>query len=160
MNKQILLIDMDGVMCSFEGAMSILAPHIFIGDGDDYVERSKLVNEVCSHPDNCRLFKDLEPIDGAVGAINELKEKYEILFCSTPMSAVPESFTDKALWLYEHFGEWSHGKLILTHRKDLVIGDFLIDDTLRNGVLGFTGEHIHFGTEQFPDWDSVLKYLL
>jgi 5'-nucleotidase len=23
----------------------------------------------------------------------------------------------------------------------------------------FTGEHIHFGTEQFPDWKRVVDYL-
>ena len=28
------------------------------------------------------------------------------------------------------------------------------------GAGDFHGKHIHFGTEEFPDWDSVLKYLL
>ena len=26
-------------------------------------------------------------------------------------------------------------------------------------VLEFKGELIHFGTEKFPDWDSVIHYL-
>ena len=39
------------------------------------------------------------------------------------------------------------------------MGDYLIDDRLRNGAEKFNGEHIHFGTEKFPDWNSVLKYL-
>ena len=48
----------------------------------------------------------------------------------------------------------------MSHNKNLNIGDYLIDDRTANGAGQFKGEHIHFGTEQFPDWDSVLKYLL
>ena len=51
-------------------------------------------------------------------------------------------------------------KLILSHNKGLLLGDYLIDDRIANGVDGFKGEHIHFGTDQFPDWKSVLEYLL
>ncbi len=28
-----------------------------------------------------------------------------------------------------------------------------------NDAAEFQGEHIHFGTERFPDWKSVLEYL-
>ena len=48
----------------------------------------------------------------------------------------------------------------LTLLEHLSIGDYLTDDRLKKGAGQFTGEHIHFGTEKFPDWDSVLKYLL
>ena len=51
-------------------------------------------------------------------------------------------------------------RLILTHRKDLLIGDYLIDDRLKNGAGEFKGELIHFGTIKFPDWKTVLEYLL
>jgi len=50
--------------------------------------------------------------------------------------------------------------LILTHRKDLVKGDILIDDRPNNGAKDFEGEWIHFGSENFPDWSSVIKHLL
>ena len=39
-------------------------------------------------------------------------------------------------------------------------GDYLIDDRLANGVNLFKGEHIHFGSDKFPDWESVCSYLL
>ena len=38
-------------------------------------------------------------------------------------------------------------------------GDYIIDDRLKNGVDKFDGKHIHFGTEEFTDWESVLKFL-
>jgi len=37
--------------------------------------------------------------------------------------------------------------------------DFLVDDRLKNGVDRFKGEHIHFATPDFPDWETVVKYL-
>ena len=35
-----------------------------------------------------------------------------------------------------------------------------LDNRTVNGAAEFQGEHIHFGTEKFPDWKSVLEYLL
>jgi 5'-nucleotidase len=69
-------------------------------------------------------------------------------------------WTGKRIWLEEQFGEKINGKLILTHRKDLVKGDILIDDRPNNGAKDFEGEWIHFGSENFPDWSSVIKHLL
>lgn len=74
------------------------------------------------------------------------------------MWLVPESFTGKRLWVEEHFGELATKRLILTHRKDLAIGDYLIDDRKANGAGEFTGVHIHFGTEHFPNWRKVREW--
>ncbi|VEJ18472.1 Uncharacterised protein [Capnocytophaga canimorsus] len=40
------------------------------------------------------------------------------------------------------------------------MGAILIDDRLKNGTDKFQGRHIHFGTEKFPDWKSVLQELM
>jgi 5'(3')-deoxyribonucleotidase len=63
------------------------------------------------------------------------------------------------MWVQQHLGDSAKKKLILCHNKGLVIGDFLIDDRIANGVADFKGEHIHFGNEQFPGWETVLEYL-
>lgn len=40
-------------------------------------------------------------------------------------------------------------------------GDYLIDDRPNKcGADEFEGEVIAFGSEQFPNWEAVLKYLL
>ena len=39
------------------------------------------------------------------------------------------------------------------------MGDYIIDDRTAGGVDNFVGEHIHFGTEKYPDWDAVMRYL-
>lgn len=50
--------------------------------------------------------------------------------------------------------------MVITHRKDLCEGDYLIDDRGKNGTSEFKGEWIQFGSEQFPNWESVKTYLL
>ena len=67
---------------------------------------------------------------------------------------------DKNEWIKKHLGKSAHKRLILSHHKNLNKGDYLIDDRTANGAGEFEGEHIQFGSEKFPDWDSVLEYLL
>jgi 5'(3')-deoxyribonucleotidase len=63
------------------------------------------------------------------------------------------------LWLEKYYGDLAKKRLILTNRKDLAIGDILIDDRLKNGSEKFNGKFIHFGTKAFPDWKSVISFL-
>jgi 5'-nucleotidase len=55
--------------------------------------------------------------------------------------------------------KFQHGRLILTHNKNLNKGDFLIDDRTANGADRFEGEHIHFSKEPFMNWNDVMEYL-
>lgn len=149
---KILHIDMDGVIADFEGGVKSFEP--------DMCWDRENVDRVCEA--NCRVFTLLPPIKEGVEAVKYLADsnEFDIYFLSTPMWNVPESYGDKRIWLVEHFGEWAQKRLILTHRKDLVVGDYLIDDRTMNGAGEFKGEFIHFGSEKFPDWESVVNYLL
>jgi 5'-nucleotidase len=152
--KPLLYVDMDGVIADFDAVISKYNPAVDTSRG----EFRDAVDEICEA--NTRIFLEIEPIPGGIEAVNILKDHYDIYFLSTPMWNVPDSFGDKRIWLEKHFGSFAHKRLILTHRKDLNLGKYLIDDRKTNGSEAFTGEHIHFGTDQFPTWDSVLKYLL
>ena len=79
---------------------------------------------------------------------------------STPPWDNTSAWSDKHQWVKKHLGVSAHKRLILSHHKNLNRGDYLIDDRTANGAGEFQGEHIHFGTEKFPDWKSVLEYLL
>lgn len=151
MAKKILHIDMDGCICDFQKAINKIAPHI------DTTTYSKEIDDLCVH--HPYIFHNLEPIKGGVEAVKELFNHFDVYFLSSPMWHVPLSFIGKRLWLEQHFWRLAEKRLILTHRKDLVIGDFLVDDMIRNGVAEFKGEHIHFGSEKFPDWKTTLTYL-
>lgn len=156
--KIIVYVDMDGVLASFENGVKAICPTAF--DYENYDDRADKVDEVCeANPD---IFEHLEPIEGGIEAVHELLDgdSFDVYFLSTPMYNVPQSYTSKRLWLEKHFGEKAKKRLILTHRKDLNLGHYIIDDRLTfNGVDKFTGKHIHFGTSTFPNWIVVMEYL-
>lgn len=159
MKKKILYIDMDGVIADFDKAVDSYAPEVnWRGDDVDYNFASTHVNTICET--NFNIFQELPPIDGAIEAIEKLKPHFDIYFLTTPMWNVPHSFMDKRIWLDKHYGAFAFKRLILTHRKDLNLGDYLVDDRLWNGASEFTGKHIHFATPAFPTWDVVVDYLL
>lgn len=155
MSKPILYIDMDGVVADFDKAANEKIPGFSSFNKDERDSKLDL------HLENDKeFFHDLEPIHGAVESVTILSNFYEIYFLSTPMWSVPESFTGKRLWVEEHFGKFATKRLILTHRKDLNIGDYLIDDRIHNGAGKFRGEHIHFGQGRWENgWASVFSYL-
>jgi len=106
-------------------------------------------------------FENLEPIDGAIDAFKQLSEKYDCYFLSTAPWSNINAPSEKRVWVEKHLGDYAFKKLILSHNKGLLKGEFLIDDRPHsNGANEFEGELIHFGTDQFPDWKSVLEYLL
>jgi len=149
---------MDGVVADFWKAIKEKQPQI---DNDlffaTYSAQEKEVDKICAL--NPNIFKTLPPIDGAIAATLPLFQEFDVYFLSTPMWDVPNSYTDKRLWLEDYYGNLAEKRLILTNRKDLMIGDILIDDRLKNGSEKFKGTFIHFGTPKFIDWDSVIRHL-
>ncbi len=148
MGKLILYIDMDGVIADFDKGVQSIEPGM-LWDREN-------VDRVCEN--NPRVFSTLPEIEGGISAVQKLAVKYDVFFLSTPMCNIPESYMDKRKWLKEKFGSWVDKKLILTHRKDLNKGDFLIDDWDKN--KSDTQNFIHFGSPEFPNWESILRHLL
>ena len=105
------------------------------------------------------IFSLMEPMPGAVEAFKELSEKFDTYILSTSPWANPSAWSDKLIWVKNYLGPSANKRLILSHHKNLNAGDFLIDDRIKNGVNEFKGEHLHFGTPKFPDWNSVVDYL-
>lgn len=152
--KKILYIDMDGTVADLQGRLLHYHPEMPEGYSE---EANKKFYEICYA--NRNIFHELEPISGSDEAVEELKSLFDIYFLSVPMWDLPESFTDKRLWVEKHYGEWGRNRLILSAHKHLNNGEFLVDDTTRHGVDRFAGEHIHIFTEKWPDWPTVTEYL-
>jgi 5'-nucleotidase len=144
--KKVLYVDMDNVLVDFPSGIARL---------DESVQ-----NEYAGKLDEVPgIFAQMAPMPKAIEAFKELSELFDTYILSTAPWENPSAWSDKLLWVKNHIGEKAHKRLILSHHKNLNDGAYLVDDRTKNGADAFLGEHIHFGTQQFPDWDAVLEYL-
>ncbi len=146
MCKQIIYVDMDDVLADFEKS---------------YKYRLKQNPFILYPQSEYGFFRKLEPIKGAIYAMEKLSEIYEVFILTAPSEMNPLCYTEKRLWVEDHLGmEWV-SKLIISPDKSLFIGDYLIDDNPNSkGQDKFQGELILFGGEEYPDWEKVLIKLL
>ena len=134
-----IYIDMDGVISDFEKAAK--------EGGFD------------KRPDLYVNYRNLEVIEGAIEALAKLNADHEIFIASTPPWTRPEVWGHKREWLEEHF-PYLKRKLILTHRKDLLIGDILIDDSKYRGQPDFKGNWFWFNKDwDNRNWKACLEYI-
>ena len=74
------------------------------------------------------LFGKMDPMPGAIEAVHKLAEVYDVFILSTAPWKNPSAWSDKVTWVTKYFDDVFHKRMIITHRKDLVEGDYLIDD--------------------------------
>ncbi len=144
--KKILYVDMDNVLVDFPSGIA----RIEESQGIEYKGR---LDEVPG------IFSLMSPMPGAIEAFHELSAIFDAYVLSTSPWENPSAWSDKVRWTKKHLGQAAHKRLILSHHKNLSRGSYLVDDRTKNGAGEFEGEHIHFGTEHFPDWPAVLEYL-
>ena len=146
MEKKRLFFDMDNVLVDFASGIARL-------DDATKQEYEGRLDEVPG------IFALMDPMPGAIDAVHRLAEKYDVYILSTAPWKNPSAWSDKVKWVTQYLDDVFHKRMVITHRKDLCQGDYLIDDRGKNGTSDFAGEWIEFGSEKFPDWNSVLDYL-
>lgn len=137
--RQIVYVDMDGVIADFQKALDeskIEDPNLHKG-----------------------FYLSLETTKEAQKAIETLMTKYDVYILSTAKWDNSHSFSEKIDWIKTYY-PCLEKRVILSHQKNLCVGDYIIDDRTAHGVDKFQGEHIHFGTPKFPGWDAVVSYLM
>lgn len=145
--KKTIYVDMDNVLVDFPSGINRL----------DAETRRAFKDDLDEVPG---IFSLMDPMPGAIESYIALSDVYELFVLSTAPWKNPSAWSDKLLWIQRYLGEHAHKRLILSHNKHLNRGDFLIDDRTANGAGSFQGELILFGSDQFPDWNSVNTYLL
>lgn len=145
--KKIVYIDLDGVLVDFDGAVDCLTDEERIACGGEFKNIPGF-------------FSRLKPMPGALEAFRVLSTVFDVYILSTAPWNNPSGWADKLQWVKKFLGDAAHKRLILTHHKNLNRGDYLIDDALKHGAREFDGELIRFGSSKYPDWESVLHYLL
>jgi len=143
MEKLTIYIDMDGVLANFQEAADKL--------------KEKLPMELSGNlkPDEVLDFSHFEPMPNAIESVKKIMEMgHDVFIASTPPWNNPSAWGQKRDWIEEHLPELKR-KVFLTHRKDMLIGDVLIDDTTYRGQKDFNGTFIHFG-QHGMDWPTVV----
>jgi len=147
--KKILYIDMDGVIVDYHSAKPSQEDIKKYGSDDNIPG----------------LYKKMKPMPSAIEAVEKLKEFYDVYILSTAPWDNTSAWSDKLEWVKEYL-PFMRKRLILSHNKQLNIGDYLIDDRPhKNGAGEFgktcNGELLYFGKDgEYKDWQVVLDYLL
>lgn len=144
--QKTLFVDMDNVLVDFRSGIARLSADVvrqFDGRLDDVPG----------------IFALMDPLPNAVESFQELARMFDTYILSTSPWDNPSAWSDKLLWVKRYLGTAGYKRLILSHHKNLNLGHFLVDDRLKNGADRFQGEHILFGSGQFPDWPAVVSYL-
>jgi hypothetical protein len=139
-----VLIDLDGVVCDYEAAHAA----------------ALLENPQQPYPQSVlNFYINLKPIKGAVEMISSMIKgipNINVTFVSAPSLFNPLSYTEKRLWIENHFGFENVHRLILAYDKSQVKGDVLIDDHISGrGQEKFDGWLIHFGGDNCKSWAEV-----
>ena len=78
------------------------------------------------------IFSKMKPVDDAIEAYNKLTKHFDVYILSTAPWNNSSAWTDKLLWVQKYLGKQAYKRLILSHNKNLNIGDYLIDDRKAN----------------------------
>ena len=141
-----LFFDMDNVLVDFASGVATL-------DAKTIQEYAERLDEVPG------IFSKMNPMPGAIDAVHQLAKKFDVYILSTAPWKNPSAWADKVEWVTRYFDDVFHKRLILSHHKDLLKGDYLIDDRPKHGAKSFEGEWIQFGSDEFPNWPAVVEYL-
>lgn len=159
MSKQIIYIDMDGVIVDLRDSIEKW-----------FKNHPNLVNKYKNFPDHIPgIFRDPLPIENSIESVIKLydSKKFELYIATSSPWGNPEAATDKRYWIEKYFGDLFHKKMFITHRKDLLKGHYLIDDRLKNGAANFEGKLLSFGWSyehqkfnEYSNWKMVTDLLL
>ena len=152
-----ILIDMDGVLCDFDGEFlkrwRERHPEKFYVPfeqrttfyvRDSYPEELRpLVTEILLESS---FFREMMPMDGAKEALEEMKNMgLEVFICTSPLTTYKNCVREKYEWVENHLGADWVNRIILTKDKTIVKGDFLIDD--KPEIIGL---------ESTPSWEHII----
>lgn len=104
------------------------------------------------------LARDGRPQPSMQKAYRYLLEFYDIYI----VAALPTNDRDYARrmqeWTFENLGVAAYNRLVLTNRKDLLYGDYLIDGRTEGRSEDFMSTRIDFGSDTFKTWDDIIEY--
>lgn len=148
MEKELIVyVDMDDVICNYSKSYRVVLKN----------------NPDIRYPQSqYGFFRNLKPMPNAVESMEYLYNhpNCKVYILTAPSYKNPLCYSEKREWVETHLGIRFVKRLIISPNKGLSRGDYLIDDNDKGkGQETFEGKLIRFGSYEFPDWKSVIKYL-
>lgn len=144
--RKIIYVDMDDVLCAYTKAFD---------------NALKLKPAIRFPQSQYGFFRNLAPVTGGIETVKLLDAQniFDVYILTAPSVYNPLCYTEKRMWIEDHFGFDMVKKLIISPNKGLNKGDYLIDDhEAGRGQENFTGQLLHFGANKYPGWGEVLEY--
>ncbi|MCP4521017.1 MAG: hypothetical protein GY827_04875 [Cytophagales bacterium] len=115
MAKRIVYFDMDGVLCKFK---------------KKYDEELKRNHSIKYPQATYGFFTSLEPHHIMIGLYKALEKNsnFEVHILTAPSIHNPLCYTEKRVWVEKHLGMDAVQRMVITQHKNLLKGDYLIDD--------------------------------
>ena len=97
----------------------------------------------------------LKPIIGAIEGIKFLEQHFEVYITTRPSFMNPNCYLEKRLWVEKYLGLETCKNLTYAPNKNLLHGNYLIDDM---EWIGFGGKQLLFGSDEYPNWYAIINY--
>lgn len=144
--KVIIYVDLDDTLCAYEKAY----------------ECSVIQHPEIQYPQSQKgFYQSLAPLAGAISVFKWLcgQSNFEVYILTAPSLYNPLCYSEKRLWVEQHLGFEHVHRLIISYHKNLLKGDYLIDDRIEGrGQESFGGVVIQYGSDQFKNWIDVKDY--
>jgi len=109
--------------------------------------------------DVLRYRRSGEAASAALKAVHFLAQRFDLQFVVSGESDSWNRMENDRAWIEEHIGVPAWDRVVLTTRKDLLLGDYLVDahpDEARGD--SFMGTLVPFGAPNFRDWEETMTY--
>jgi 5'(3')-deoxyribonucleotidase len=135
-----ILLDCDGVLAHFTAGARRWASSRGLGSfTDEQITEYDIMKSFGVGPENwgsfrawltgTRFCREAPVFEGAQAFVEELRKLGDVVIVTAPFVGVDHWEADRRDWLKRHFG-FGHKDVISAHRKEVIRGHVLIDDSL------------------------------
>ena len=88
-------------------------------------------------------------------AFNMLIETYQVYIVAPAPTNSHATLAETAVWCEQYLSTPAHNRVIYTNQKALLYGDYFIDTTPDENLLGTA---IRLGSDEFKTWEEVITF--